>query len=124
MDLKIRVWNRRDKRLSPRDKLKGLLRSLQAEDSEAALIIGGERVQQEHDVQAGQKFTKGVKLDQKNEGIVFMHAKLLSSKKLNDMKHSPSQILMGWLRDERVFVMQDRWKTEKARLVGYIVAKH
>ena len=118
MDLKIKIFDRRERRLHPRDKLKGMLTKLQSEDQEAYLIVGEKPVQQESKMPAGKEFERSIKLDENSDGIVFMHTTLESRKRLNDMKHSVNKELMTWLQSERMYVSQDRWKQRGQGLWG------
>ena len=124
LDLKVKIYDHRSRRLSPRDKMMAMLRALKEEDPSAMLECAQNRIQEETEFPAGDAFREAFKLNRDKEGNEYLHMALLTKKKLRDLKWNSEGRLMKWLTEERVLIKQDRWRTAKTRTVGFLVKVH
>ena len=123
-DMKVKIFDKRGNQKSVRRKMMEMLEVMQREDMSAILIVKGTKVQSETEVPVGAEFTQGFGENRDREGNTYLRVTLEARMKLNDMKWKGSGALMEWLKEERVMVQVDRWRTERAKVVGCMLLVH
>ena len=123
-DMKVKIYDKRAEQKSGRRKMIELLEVMQREDQSAVLVVKGIRMQSEAEVPGGGEFSQRFSENRDREGNTYMRVALESRLKLNDMKWRGTGALMEWLKEERVMVQIDRWRTERARVVGCMLMVH
>ena len=123
-DLKIHIFDRRKGQKTTRMKVMELLTMMKIEDKSAVLFVGDDRVQEEAEVPEGKAFRESFKQEEARDGSIYLRATMETRLRLHQMKWKGTGKLMQWLKDERVMVQMDRWKTERARVVGCVLLVH
>ena len=123
-DMKVKIFDKRGSQMSGRRKMMGMLKAMQREDQTAALIVKGQKIQSETEVPVGIEFSQRFSENSDREGNTYMRVALEARMKLNDMKWKGTGALMEWLKEDRVMVQMDRWRTERARVVGCMLFVH
>ena len=102
----------------------GLLNHLQEEDGGAVMICGRAKIQKETDIPAGAEFTKLFKCEEGRDGNTYLKITVETIKRMSEIKWSRSGRLMAWLKAEGVMLEIDRWRTARARTVGFLINVH
>ena len=55
---------------------------------------------------------------------MYLRVSIETRKRLNELKWSQEKFLMNWLKEERVFIQLDRWRTERSKVIGFITRVH
>ena len=108
----------------PRNTLMEIIRLFKEEDEEAMLVNGKERYQEEHEIPMGTKFIEAFKVDGNRSGEIYIYKTVRTTKSLKDLKWGNNRRTMNWLSERHIFIILDRWETNRARTIGFIIKVH
>ena len=111
--------------MTPRNKIMALLTNIQQEDEAAVMVYDGLKIQEETEIPTGSDFVKAFQVTYDREENTYLKVTLETKKKLYELKwNGGSTALMKWLTEERVMMHIDRWKTARAKTVGFLMHIH